>query len=429
MNDPMTDLHDPLEDLVADVPSYVVADASVAWAAGRRRRTRRRVGGAVAVAALVVLVGGFVRTVPQAVPLQPAGGSESGPVDGYPSQVEKPWFERTLPERPGPVAALLGEAGAWHAVAADGRIWRLTADDLSDDYPPALSGDGRLIGYLSSPSGYEIRDLVSGETTSFPEIGDNRTVHGDQTYGLAGQAPAFWSPDRSRVLVRGWRWQGEQDSVGSGLVLGRDGSIELVGSDHGQFAGWLDADTLGWLEVTGKGASRKAMLVGTGVTGQVVSRVPLELPTGALTRISQWSADLSPDGLRLALEVSNAAGTLVTLSALDGSVISEENVWTGGFGCVTSWVDDEPTLFQFDGTLSTTDGRVLVSVDQRFEHYCLAVAADALAGERHESVGERLFGRTWLSWHWREVGLGTLGGLALLGGLAVLVVRRRRLSA
>ena len=46
---------------------------------------------------------------------------------------------------------------------------------------------------------------------------------------------------------------------------------------------------------------------------------------------------------------------------------------------------------------------------------CVMSAGDALAGDRHEAVGE-LFGTTWLSWHWREVLLGTVGGLLVLLG-------------
>ncbi len=129
----------------------------------------------------------------------------------------------------------------------------------------------------------------------------------------------------------------------------------------------------------------------------------------------------------MAVALADATGTLVTLSTSDGSVIRSEKVGADAT-CQVSWAGDEPAFFQFDGTLDTTDGRRLISVDPRYESSCLVAVADGLAGERHESVGARLFGESWLAWRWREVSLAGLGGLLLAGGIALLVARRRRVS-
>ena len=423
----MTDLRQPFEDLVTEVPSYVVPDAAAAWAAGTRRRTRRRVGGAVVAAVLAVLVGGIVTQQAQPSELRPTDGDGASVVTGYPDHVERPWVEARLPDRPGPLAALVNEAGShWHAVSASGQAWRVGADDPIDNFPPALSGDGRMIGYLEGRSVYVIRDLATGETTRFPEIGDNRGVPRTETYLLGAQLPSYWSPDGARLFVPAYPWNDAPGADG-GLVLASDGSREPVTRRLGFLIGWLDSDTLAWLRMSGSGSAQKASLVGSRITGEVVSRVPLDLAAGALDDLSQWSATLSPDRDRMAVALADATGTLVTLSTSDGSVIRSEKVGADAT-CQVSWAGDEPAFFQFDGTLDTTDGRRLISVDPRYESSCLVAVADGLAGERHESVGARLFGESWLAWRWREVSLAGLGGLLLAGGIALLVARRRRVS-
>uniref|UniRef100_UPI00356B4C29 hypothetical protein n=1 Tax=Nocardioides sp. TaxID=35761 RepID=UPI00356B4C29 len=409
----MTDLREPLEDLVAEVPAYVGADAGAAWRAGRRRRHRRRLGTVAAVAALVVLAGGVVNQLPRASEPPVAGGDPAPGVTGHPGHVLKPWFERDLPDQPGPLALLVHEGGSqWHGVSAEGRTWRVGADVPVDDFPPVLSEDGRMLGFLDDGSGYVIRDLVTGAEHRFDEIGDNRSIPRDETHWLAPQTPGFWSPDGSRLFLPAHAW--DTDADGGGLVLDPDGSVQPVPRRVGWMAGWLDADTLAWVRASGEGRARTAALVATRVTGEVVKRVPLDLRAREVDGLSQWSPTLSPDRARLAVALGHTTGALVTISTLDGSVIRRENVGIDG-GCVTSWTDGEPAFSNYDGTLATTSGRVQVSVDPRMDIYCVMAAADALAGERHVGLAQRLFGDTWLAWRWREVAVGALGGIAMLG--------------
>ena len=53
------------------------------------------------------------------------------------------------------------------------------------------------------------------------------------------------------------------------------------------------------------------------------------------------------------------------------------------------------------------------------------MASDALSGPSHTDLGSRLFGDTWLAWHWRQVGIGLLAALALLAAAATWLLRRR----
>ncbi|GAW50719.1 MULTISPECIES: hypothetical protein [unclassified Nocardioides] len=423
----MTDLRDPLEDLVAEVPSYVVPDAAGAWRAAARRRTRRRVGAAAAVVAVVALVAGLVSVLPRTGDVPPAGDLGSG-VQGYPSHVEKPWpwAGRDLPARPGPLAAVMWSANdaEWRAVAPDGRNWRVPQPGAIDDYPPALSADGRMIGYLAGRTTFVIRDLVNGEETLFPEIGDGRMVARDETYYLGSQTPAVWSPDGSRLLVRASAWA--DGSTVTALLLGIDGSIEEL-RRRGYPVGWLDDDSLAWL-MTG---DDRASLRSTDLAGSVERSVPLDLPSRRHYFWSQWSGTVSPDGDLLAVVTDpTSAGAVTTVSTTDGSRVRVENVGAPD-SCSTSWVGDRVAFFQTDfggySSLDTTTGRQLIRFDPAFGAGCVLAAADALAGEQHRSVGERLFGDGWLSWHWREVALGVLGGLVLVA--VVLAGFRRRRSA
>ncbi|MEI5671869.1 MULTISPECIES: hypothetical protein [unclassified Nocardioides] len=106
-------------------------------------------------------------------------------------------------------------------------------------------------------------------------------------------------------------------------------------------------------------------------------------------------------------------------------------MWSGRIGslwdCPTSWYDGLPVDVA-SGGLVDRSGRTFVVTDPALAVGCVSMAAGALAGEPHRGLGGLVFGtRTgWLSWHWREAGLGVVGGLLALAGL--LVVRRRRVS-
>jgi hypothetical protein len=418
-------LREPLDDLLAELPSYVVPDTGAAWAAGSRRRTRRRVAGAAVVVIVAMLATLSVGVLPRSRDVAPAGTDQT--VSGYPSHVEDSWFRHDLPSRPGPLAAVLKTGGfTWLAVGPGGRAWTLPQTDPIDDFVPALSADGRMLGYLSGHTTYVVRDLATGEETRFDEITDNAGVRSDEgTWWVSPQAPGFWSPDGTRVLVRAGAW--DESSRTAELVLGADGSVIELDGRRGYPAGWLDDDTVGWLEVHGTGADRALALVGTDLDGRVVRRTPLDPPAGRPEHLSQWSATLSPAGDRMAVVLGNRTGTLTTVSTGDGSVVRSENVGAEDW-CSTSWRDGRPLFWQSDGdaaSLDTTTGERVIVTDPGLGATCVMAAADALAGEPHRALGERLFGDGWLSWHWRDASLAGLAALAL-AVLAGWFVRRRR---
>jgi hypothetical protein len=416
----VSELRDPLDDLLAEIPAHVVPDARAAWAAGARRRVRRRLGAVAAVLVLVALAGALVAGLPRAVHVTPADGDDGG-VDGYPARIEKPWFVRDLPDRPGPLAAVFESDADWYAVSARGTVWRVPQGGAVDSFPPALSADGRMIGYLTGSTTFVLRDLVTGEETSFPQVTDNAETRADEgDYWVASQAPAHWSPDGTRLLVRGGAWA--DGSTISQYVLGVDGSVTEVASTRGQPAGWLDDDRLAWI---GTRAGRLELTT-TDAQGAVESRTPVDVRA---RRVSQWAGALSPDRSRLAVVVPNSTGSLVTVSTGDGAVVRRDHVGASD-RCSPAWAGDEPAFVQADGAtnLDTTYGLALMTIDPAFDATCLLVATDALAGARHQGLPERLLGDGWASWHWRGLVAGTVAAALAVAAGAVLLVRRRRLS-
>ena len=126
---------------------------------------------------LVALAGTGVTLLPRSAEVPPADGERGAGVDGYPSHVEKSWFDRDLPSRPGPLAAVAELSDSrFLAISPHGDVWRIPQDEKVRDFFPALSADGRLLGYLRGPSTFVVRDLVDGKATRFSGISDNREV-------------------------------------------------------------------------------------------------------------------------------------------------------------------------------------------------------------------------------------------------------------
>lgn len=440
----MSRLRPPLEDLLAEVPSYVVPDPRAAWSAGARRRARRRVGAVGLVTVLVALAGLGFTSLPRAVTGAPVDRPGDG-VSGHPTRIDHAWWVRDL-TRPGPQAGLVEDDGHdWYVVSPTGRLSRLPGFAGTADGVPALSDDGRRVGYLletgPDSSTYVIRDLVDAAVTRFPEVGDGR-IPSDQTWSAGAQQPAFWAPDGRSVLVRGGR-TGARDETDA-LVLGIDGSVrEVVLPASPSPVGWLPDGSLVWLRWrdSGQGLIRSAGLLVTSVDGAVERRVRLPR-VGKLTAFDQWTGRVSPDGRRLVVVehgdgdggvarvrlFSMASGTLESTSPRMPDVVDS---------CQPTWVGDQVVVPTYAGSTeprgvvlrSGATGEPLVVADPRLGLTCSLWAGDALAGTAHHGLVGDLFGMrtSWWTWWWRE---GVAAAVLLSTGLvgAWLVRRRRRRS-
>jgi hypothetical protein len=191
-------------------------------------------------------------------------------------------------------------------------------------------------------------------------------------------------------------------------------------------AGWVDAKTLAWLRLDDK---RSATVVLTGLRGKPIRSIRLDLPQER-EYFGQWSASVSADGTRVALVSNDVVDPEIQMFSLEtgepvgspGTAAHEVNV------CTMSWSGSDLRVpVSGEGVLlADLDGQPLVMADPRLETGCSQWAGQALAGDVRAGVGGLLFGtsNSWLSWHWREVGLGTVAALVLV--LVPLLVRRRR---
>ncbi|WP_243058920.1 hypothetical protein [Nocardioides sp. SR21] len=425
----MSELRDPLDDLLTEIPAYVVPDARTAWAAGARRRTRRRLGVVAAVVAVVALVAGAVTWLPRAIEPQPADGEGVG---GYPARVLSPAVDRELPMSSAPLAMVYRRNGhdvsGWWVADAQGRSWEVSQPDVIDSYPPSLSPDGTKIAYLANPTMFMIRDLTEANGTQFETITDGAMTREDQGEWWAGsQTPSFWSPDGSRVLVRASGWS--RDDRTTALVLGVDGTLTPL-ETPGFPAGWVDDETVAFVvDRTSEDGDQPAELRLVGTDGEVERTVALDLPKRVAVWFSQWDVSVSPDGDRLAVVDSATSGTgaVFVLSVSDGSRLDRSETYGGG-SCSPSWQGSQPVVTR-TGSLVTAAGEVVTDFDSRLDADCVMAASDALAGERHVGLAQRWFGDGWLAFHLRDAVAYAIGGLTLIGVVLLLVRRNRRSRA
>lgn len=439
----MTNLKDPLSDLVREVPRHVVPDdlARTAWAAGRRRRWRRRTAVTGAAAAVLALLGPTVTSTSGWVGSVGPAGSEGGPVvEGYPERIGHQWWVRDLPDAPGPLAGVMGRSTDDGppstreyvvAFSASGHQWRIPSEQSSYANRPTLSDTGRYLAYFpharSGP--FVIHDLVSGDKTVLEEVTPHMGPH-NRPYTVHVQTPAFWSPDDSRVVLF---------SAGgpprSALLVTTDGHVRRV-EGQGSLVGWVDADHLAWRDSTERpdGTVTGVSITVTDTAGQVVRTVDLDLPGVIRDGLDQWSAVLSPDGDDVALLAGGASGDAVLhrYSLEDGSAVIEPMpLFVPGLDevCQLGWAGSRlvvPTHpDSSSGALATLAQRgvpPLVVADPLGDTECLTLAARAAAGEPHGG----LFGTTawWWTWWWREVLLAGAAVSALMW-LARLLRRRR----
>lgn len=419
----MSELRERLDDLLDATPSYVVADAGAAWRAGALRRRRRQVGAGVLVVVLVLLAGLGLGALPRPGTVDPAE-HRGGGVDGYPTRIADPWRISDLPDAPGPLAGILVngfDEGDRFGVTPDGRLLRIPEGHSTGGFLPFLSDDGRHLAYLEDGSTFVVQDLVDGTRRQVEGLGDNRALS-PEAYRTSGQTSGFWSPDGDRLLI--WGTPSAAGKGGRFLLVDEDASFvvfpDLPGGG-GFPVGWLSSNRLAWL--VDDEERRTIELLVTDDRAREQSRVRLDVTGAEVDGLDQWTGSLSPDGsaVRLVLD-----GTSIVFDTVSGA-----RTWSGDlaspWNCATSWQDGEPLGAAADG-LGDRDGRAVVATELTLGSVCLSMAADALAGEPHRGLGGLVFGtRTgWLSWHWREAGLGVVGGLLALAG--ILVVRRRRVS-
>ncbi len=430
-------LREALDDLVADVPAHIVTDdiGTRAWASGRRRRVRRWAANtALAFAFLGVLTVAVVPLVrdPRTHPADSSGAA----VDGYSQRIGHQWWTPDLPDRPGPVAAVVNvvdhhstadEFAGWHAVAGDGRRWRIpVANDMAEEVHPTVSPDGRAIGYLAGNAGpYVIHHLGTGRRTEFPQVGSGITTV-RTPYWAAMQAPSFWSPDRNRVLLTAGR-RDPSDS-GTGLVLDLDGSLRPT-TLRGWAVGWIDDTALAWLDwppdkklSETPGATPQVHM--TSLDGTVRRSIPLRPSQPWQTDgFSQWTGAVSPDGTQLLVR---DAALLRRFSLADGRE-TPGPVPVDGISapCGAAWAGAVPTVPVDDDTGARSAAvrghelDPLVVTEPSLGVHCVTWASDALAGGPHWTP----FGRStwWWTWWWREIAIGLL-----LTGACAWAVRRWR---
>lgn len=435
-------IHDLLKDHVVDVPRQLHLDSESAWRAGRRRRLRARVG---AVSVVVIFAALLATTVfgllPKAAIVGPADSNGRVGVDGYPQRIAKPWWIRDLPERPEPLAGLLHTPQGWLAVSAQGHVWDLPEQRPGLEVVPALSLDGTRLAYLKGKplaTQMVIVDLVTGAQTSFPDVlGPDASR--PRRYRVVGQQPSWFSPNGQSVLVAGNAR--DQDDPTRYLILSVDGEVRpLTVPAEGFIAGWVDNDSVAFYTYTAPGRGTVTVRDLQGRVERTVDVPELGAVDTVNGLVDQWTASLSPQGDRLAVNESLEGNTRRTavVDLTTGNQISNGFVELAAQGCPVVWRDDnllvpgtteagEPSVLHPEsGVLrlrSTTSGTGtdLIVADTRLGVACSVWAADATAGEEHLGLTGTLFGtsdlRLW--WYWREA----LVVLTLSG--ALLVVRRR----
>ncbi|MGB4835814.1 MAG: hypothetical protein WBP28_07075, partial [Nostocoides sp.] len=172
---------------------------------------------------------------------RPAPPADSSPVGAasFPRRIG-PYVvpPRDLPQQSGPLAGIfegtdawLMGAGrdvpsrAWFALAPNGHVWRLPHVDGPMGTFPALSEDGRLLGFGGQDGCYRVRNLVTGVDHSYPGL--------PCPGGMGGQIPFHFSPSGNLLLA-----PYEQDVW---WVLRPDGSSSALPiTDTQNVVGWLD---------------------------------------------------------------------------------------------------------------------------------------------------------------------------------------------
>lgn len=422
-----------LDDLAGSEPVARPDLARRAWAQGRGDRARRWAQGGLAAAAVLAVLALVAPAV--AVPgVGPSFARPDATVQGRPGRIGwQPWV-RDLPARPGPVAALLqtvvhedthDEPGEWQVVAPDGHRWRLPGT-AAVGWVPALSPDGRRVGWLLSDSGpYVVQDLVTGERTTWDDVGGQAGMTSagpGRRYQTIWQSPGRFSPDGGSLVLTA---APTGSATGSERLLldVATGGLQVLRDAPGFAAGWSGDDRIVWLS---GGEAEGVRAVTTDRRGRVLAAVPLAGAPGT----NQWSGVVASDGSSVAVlsdggfgagagvrRYDLATGRLLGAAPDPGLDLSCGSTWAGG--------EDGPLVVQTseDRVLSAVrveaDRTVPVAeVTARASGSCLVWAADALLGPAQG--GPRAAVARW----WRELVLLLLGTAGL--GAAALRWRSRR---
>lgn len=212
-------------------------------------------------------------------------------------------------------------------------------------------------------------------------------------------------------------------------------------------AGWYDDHTLVWVRWHKDPESGttvgSASVILTDLHGRVVERFPLRLGKVWTDPPDSSSVSVSPGGEILALGTDQGPDLSVWWFHLRGPsrghVKAElaPSAYADPSGCPASWSDtiQLPGAGYPDTVLAAPGGASTIQADPRLRIGCSVWASDALRGPAYRDLTARVFddagairmGRTsWLSWHWRQVALGTPAGLPVAAAGLGRWLRRRR---
>lgn len=440
-----SDLREALDRAVRDEAAEVHVDGVRAWQDGQRRRVRQRVGAAVAAVAVLAVGGTAIAAITHHA-AEPQPASPRSGASEHPLRLDYVYWDSDLPATSGPLAGLVERAGedgsGWYAVSPAGRLWRVDTDSAVD-VVPAVSPDGTHLGYMRGgveDAVWVLADQDDGSEQTFSQIGTGVGA-ATQRYFQASQAPSFWSPDGSALLVRIGANRPRITAEPAAAVLGTDGGFEVIptprrADDGVTPVGWVDDDRVALVGVDSTTRDLNLWVVDAH-TGRAMHRFELPTFTAEYNRTYQWFGSISPGADRLAT-AADVDGEIryFALGAFSGPHIrSSPAVPHAADTCPASWTSTDlyvPTVTDRasgdSAVLVRADGTETILADPRLDVRCSVWARTALEGPEHRTIGSRLFGHntSWLSWHWREVFVSTLSGVLLLGGAALLVLRRRR---
>lgn len=360
--------------------------------------------------------------VPLLIPYLPISpglpASADARIEGYPQRLEFVRPAPALPDKPGPMAAVVRDnnfGNSTHLVADQrGMLWNsgytMTA--------PALSPDGtRLLALPDSDQPtLRLHGLTTGRVSEFDIVPPSR--------GYINRLEPRWSPDGTLVLLTVDRARREHTL----LVDVVDGEVWVL-ARRALGAGWLSQDEVVLVHPSTKRHELVAIDVevrslGTG-TGRRTTLVP-EVPWGT-NPPNSTGVSLSPAGRLLVMD----AGTKHTPSPaarffdpLTGVQLEARKV-ANAAGCTITWRGEDPVVptkrqGEPAGSVEVARDRTtrLVAIHPKQQSFCITWAADAIAGRPTPA----LFGTSGARWTWYARPLGALA-LALLGG--ALLVRRR----